>query len=248
MNSVILLTGTIDPSCFNSEEKMINVFLTNAQERLKQYTTTIIKLICTSVFTDIVFVENSGYRFDIDEIVELAKKYGKNFEFLQQPLNISQIDMIKEKGKSYGEASLIDFAFKNSILIKKYEEVYKITGRIFLKNSETILRKQKKGNSEFICKNKIGWMNTEFFKMTKSDYFNVFSNALELVDDYEKKCIEKVYYKLSVNAKLKVTCFRSYPLLTGRVASEKNRRYDKNGIKLLACRVFTYLHIYDLKY
>lgn len=248
MESVILLTGTIDPSYFNSQEKAINVFLTNAEERLGQYTAAIKQLICASDFTDIVFVENSGYRFDANEMGELAKKHGKEFEFLKQSLNAEQIDMVKEKGKSYGEASLIDFAFKNSTLVRKYDAVYKITGRIFLKNSKTILQKQKHGNSEFICKNKIGWMNTEFFKMLKSDYFDVFSKALDLVDDYEKNCIEKVYYKLAVDAKLKVTCFRSYPLLSGRVASEQNRQYDKKGIKLFACRVFTCLHIYDLKY
>lgn len=248
MDNVILLTGTIDPSCFSSRGKKINVFLTDAEERLKQYNSTIKRLICESSFTDIVFVENSNYQFDTKELVKLAKEHGKEFEFIKQRLNIEQINMVKKRGKSYGEASLIDFAFENSILIKKYDAVYKITGRIFLKNSETILKKQKNGNSEFICKNKLGWMNTEFFKMLKSDYYAVFNKALKIVNDYEKRCIEQVYYKLAVDNRLKVTCFQSYPLLTGRVASEQNRQYDKTGVALLACRVLTHLHIYDLKY
>lgn len=61
---LLLLTGTIDPSVFNNT----NVKITAAQERLEQYVTSIKSYIDTEIFANVVFVENSGAAFPLEEI------------------------------------------------------------------------------------------------------------------------------------------------------------------------------------
>lgn len=79
MSNTLLLTGTIDPNVFNTgvDEKPINVYLTDASERLSQYNISIERYIKESAFDRIVFAENSGAKFDAERFELLAEQYGK---------------------------------------------------------------------------------------------------------------------------------------------------------------------------
>ena len=249
-HNVIFLTGTIDPSVFKTDDKEINVALVDVQVRLAQYENTIEKYIKESYFTDIVFVENSRYPFNSKKFEDLAKEYDKQFEYLPMELTKEQISEMLKRGKSYGEALLIDFAIKNSKLIAMTDEVYKVTGRVFLKNSKEITKKRRKGITEAICANprkifkyKAGWpgkwMYTEFFKIAKADY-PIFESSIEYCDDYKDSngwrsahCIEQEYYRVAKENKMKVKAFSVYPDLTGQVGSNLNNKYDKNKKQLL---------------
>lgn len=65
----VLLTGTIDSSVFNN----IGNIITDTNERLSQYEESLTRWITESVFTRIVFAENSGYPFDYNYFCNLAK-------------------------------------------------------------------------------------------------------------------------------------------------------------------------------
>ena len=61
----LLLTGTIDPSVFNNN----HVVLTDANERLAQYSEVITRFLSDSPFDPVVFAENSGHPFPADEFL-----------------------------------------------------------------------------------------------------------------------------------------------------------------------------------
>lgn len=240
VRSLILLTGTIAPDYFRrGGGKSINVGLSDALIRLQQYETAIRKFILKSVFTDIVFIENSGYAFDSASFEKMAQTAGKRFEFIYLKMEPEQINQMLNRGKSYGEALLIDFAMKNSKLISEFNEVYKITGRIFLENSRSVVRLGREHRNEFIVvwPPNPDWVRTEFFKINKEDYFSVFENSFELCEDLKSNsgnCIERVWFRLAKKSNVHFDTFGIYPRLSGqRGSSLKNERYDEPWIDIL---------------
>ena len=258
---VLLLTGTINPDIFKTPEKSINVSLTDVTERLEQYKNAIHRYIKESLFTDIVFVENSGYDFSIQEILDESVQYNKRFEFIRLVLNETQISNMLKKGKGYGESLLIDYAINNSLLIKECDEIWKVTGRLYIKNINTIITHRTEGVSEGICNNPRrfikykqawpgNWIHTEFFKITKADYYKYFNNNWELCDDYTgaigwrpQHCIEQVWYQIAKENHIQFKNFYEYPEIEG-VYGSRNIKYEtsffKQKVKNLLCKVGFY--------
>ena len=122
MQYIILLTGCIDPN------GMSFTSLTDSTIRLKQYISAINFYLHNTNFP-IVFSENSG-----TDINNYFKSYTdtKRLELLSFNGN-----SCKEKGKGYGEAEIIDYALKRSLIISKYKDdcsIIKITGRLIIEN------------------------------------------------------------------------------------------------------------------
>ncbi|WP_448902030.1 hypothetical protein [Eubacterium sp.] len=246
---LILLTGTIDPSFFKDKKsgEGVNVVFANAEQRFLQYSEVIERFIKESAFEYIVFAENTDFPFEAEKYEKMASLYNKKFEFLRCNLNENEILQMRKKGKSFGEGRLISYAIENSKLISKVETIYKITGRVFLENSKLVVANGEKNRNQFIVKNKIGWANTEFFKVNVDDFKNYFLGKESLTDDFAEKSIERVYYSLVKDNKLECKGFRVYPKLHGRVASATNRNYDKSTVSLLLCNIASWLGIFDLK-
>ena len=260
-NSVILLTGTIAPNIFNDENCQINVALTSAEERLKQYEETISLYITDSFFENIVFVENSGFPFDERKYVILADSYNKKFEFLYMNLTNKQIQNMKARGKSYGESLLIDYAINNSNIISRAEEVYKVTGRVFVANSRRILEKRRIGLTEAICNNApkftktnmlwTNWIHTEFIKFTKTDYFNYWNENWDDCDDFikpkgKKDCIEKVWYRMAKEKNATITNFLVFPDLRGMRGGDL-KAYNHSGIDIFVRSILCKFGYYSLR-
>lgn len=248
MANTLLLTGTIDPNVFNSsiKDKPINVYLTDARERLNQYNTAIERYIKESSFDSIVFAENSGAKFDSQRFKLLADQYGKKFEYILRVLSEEQISKMQQRGKSYGEADLIDFAFRNSQLLSQTSQVYKATGRAFLTNSKRVISDVP---NQFIAKNKIGWVNTEFFKVDKNDYFTYLAAGIDLMDDYKSKNIERVWYKLiKESGGLQVKAFKAFPRLHGVIGSAINKNYDKSKTQYFVCDLLCAIGYFNIRY
>ena len=238
MNKNILLTGTINPTIFNNT----NVKLINKDERLRQYEDSITKYIKYSVFNKIVFIENSGYPFDERKFKEIAKKYGKLFEFLQISTDVNKtIDL----GKSYGEAILIKEGIERSRLLENEDIIYKVTGRIFLKNSKKLWNNSENKKNQFIVFNKSKWCNTMFFKVNKEDFNNVLKNAYLYCNEKQGKDIESVYYDLLSKSNIKVDTFSKYPDLTG-VVGTTGEKYDRSKIKMFIKNILIKIGFYTL--
>lgn len=208
-NKTVLLTGTINSTLYNNTGNMLK----NISERYYMYTESIEAYIKESVFDNIVFAENSQYDFSADRFVKMAKKYNKKFEYVKCP---SYIEETIRHGKSYGEARMIEDALKMSSLLQENSTIYKITGRIFLKNSKDICKSLKKHRNEYIVYMSKKWCFTNIFKFNRADYISYWNNVWKKCDEKSGNDIERVFFKiLDKNRNLDVGCFSVYPYFEG---------------------------------
>lgn len=259
----LIMTGTINPNAFG-RGKMPNVSDDEVKARLRQYEEAIEAYIELSSFTDIVFVENSCFEIDTQKYIDMALSMNKRFEYLPMVLTPQQTSNMLQKGKSYGEALLIDFAMKNSMLVSEVEEVYKVTGRVFIRNSFDIIKGSRRGTSQFIVKNprkliqhKEPWyqetMNTVFFKVTKKDYFLAFDGGWTECDDYTAgrgtpvNNIEQIWYRRAKNINLNIECFSVYPDFHGTQATTTGHPYDESSVKRYLRTALCKMGYYSLK-
>lgn len=185
-NYTVLLTGTIDASVYNNVGNRI----TDISERLKQYEESISLYITSSAFTNIVFAENSGFPFEFNKFSELAELNGKKFEYIKCPSYIE--DGIKY-GKSFGEMMLINDALEKSLLLRRCEIFYKLTGRIFLYNSNKIVKTYGRHRNEFLVISNQQWCYSNIFKVAKEDYIKYFSDSYTDLKK-NKRDIEFTYF------------------------------------------------------
>ncbi len=204
---LLLLTGTIDPSVFNNT----NVKITAANERLEQYVTSIKKYIDTELFKNVVFVENSGASFPLDEIQSYAAEKGESFELVQIKTDVSKTI---EYGKSYGEADCIEQGLLKSELAKREEYFVKCTGRVFVKNIEKLCGKKQNVN-KFLFRDDMDWCYTLIFQMNIDEYKKHFFRSKELCNEAKGIDIEKSFYKIIMEDGIKFKSFRSYPNVEG---------------------------------
>lgn len=204
---LLLLTGTIDPSVFNNT----NVKISASDERLEQYVTSIKKYIDTKVFKNIVFVENSGASFPLEEIENYAKQRNQNFELVQIKTDVSKTI---EFGKSYGEADCIEQGLLKSKLAKDEEFFVKCTGRVFVKNIDKLCGKKQNVN-KFLFRDDMDWCYTLIFQMNIDEYKKHFFRSKELCDEKNGIDIEKSFYKIIMEDDIRFKCFRSYPNVEG---------------------------------
>ena len=223
MNKIIVLTGTIDVSYGNA-----NVAVSNLNERLNQYLQNIERFILKSDFDIIIFAENSNYGYNYLPLNKLAKKHNKKLEILSF---MGSNDIIKIFGKGFGEGEILKYAVENSEYLKDNDvEFYKITGRIFVKNINKIL-KQSTAKNIFIKwdirKNQI---DSRFFKTQVGFFKKYVMPAMHITDERTALSIEEVYYS-ELRGNKEIKSFKSYPLITGICAS-LGKPYDLNFFKL----------------
>ena len=263
---VLIMTATIDPSAFKCNKISTTSCEAIVQLRLTQYLSAIKFYIQESAFTDIIFVENSLYEFDYKKYEDMAQAVGKTFEYLPMKLSDRQLGFMKIIPKHYGEALLIDYAMRNGKAVAESDEIYKVTGRVLLKNSDKIIRCARKGVSEGICihsvdllkifpccKHYMGYIiQTVFFKVTKADYFAVLGKDIDYYENLlatkhgKYLIIERLWYELAKENRLKIYGFKCYPDLSGNRGSV-DMAYDKNKVGLFFRNILCKFGYYSLK-
>lgn len=238
-NKTVLLTGTIDSALYNNTGNKVK----NIRERYHMYTESIEAYIRKSVFNNIVFAENSQYEFPEDRFSEIAHKYSKQFEYVRCP---SYIRETISHGKSYGEARMIEDALKTSSLLQESSTIYKITGRIFLKNSKDICKTLKRHKNEYIVYMSKKWCFTNIFKFNRAAYITYWDNIWKRCDEKSGNDIERVFFKiLDENPNLDVGCFSVYPYFDGIQGATLKPYSGKKSERMLRsalCKIgaFTY--------
>lgn len=220
--NTILLTGTIDTSKFNNSMTT----LSDLQTRLSHYDSAIKKWIKKTDFQKIIFIENSGYKFDDKPYVELAKKYGKQFEYI---LATAYVDETIKYGKSYGEIKIMNEAVEKSKLLKDEDSFYKCTGRLFIKNANSILKEKHNKKSVFQGVPSDKWVFTWFFEVEKDFYLSVLSDAYKEVNDYKDIYMENIYYKRLIKNRDKIETFNQYPNVFG-ISAGNNNKFHTNFV------------------
>lgn len=207
---VLLITGCIKPE---ANQKFL--VLVNYEERLKQYVESIKYYIKESVFHNIVFCENSGFEYEeIDSIIEMARKYYKNIEWISFNGNKEKII---ECGKGYGEGEIIKYALEHSDLMKSSHAFAKVTGRLVIKNINQLMKNVQVNRNYFNRDIYRGHgIDTRFYICEIKFYKNFLENAYEMTYIGTEKVValEDVFYNV-----LKKSTYRSlirYPIFVGK--------------------------------
>ena len=127
-NIAILLTGTITPN------GMGNTVLQDPTLREKQYIDAI-EYYLNGTDLKIVFCENSEKNI---------------FHKINSEKKTTQLECItfdgnnydKNRGKGYGEAAIIKYALENSEFLNSADYLFKITGRVKIKNIKKLIKKR----------------------------------------------------------------------------------------------------------
>lgn len=182
--TTILITACVNPG------EMINTKLIDSGIREKQYKD-VLTFYLENTNMDIVFVENSNTDFSQDFMyyIDIGR-----LEYIAFAGNQICID----KGKGYGEANIIKYAFDTSNKIKEADYIIKITGRLKITNINHLLRytnKVLKKNNKYIIaqiSNKYDFVSTQFFVAHK-EYFNKYLfNDIQQINEVKGIYLEHI--------------------------------------------------------
>lgn len=220
MNETILLTACINP---NTDHQ---VSINDIETRLKSYQDALLFWIKDSNFKNIVFCENSLYPFDSKKFDDLSDLYNKKFEFI----SLQGSELGKERGKGFLEGEMMEFALKNSKLLKSSESFYKVTGRLIIKNVNTLLKLHKNDPSVFLlAARKSTTIDTRFFKCSKEAFIHLLGNSYKSVFDKNGYYLEHSYFDTIRNKNIQIKPFKLYPDIIG-LSGSTGTTYQKSFI------------------
>lgn len=147
--NILLITSTIAPDSGVLSLKRINV-----KDRLDDYKKAF-SFYCDqlkkNIFSNIVYVDNSGY--DLDELKKISneKNVQSKIEFISYKSNINC-----SNNRFYLEINLIEYFYQNSKIIKENISctIWKVTGRYLIKNISSIIIKSKIKKYDFYINNR----------------------------------------------------------------------------------------------
>lgn len=177
LKTCILLTSCIKPS-----DKVFGSRLKNSKERYSQYISAIKYYLEDSKAQMIVLCDNSNTKPE-DEIYNDCARIGKEFEWISFQGNMEETE---KRGKGYGEGEIIDYAMRHSRLIAKSDSIVKITGRLIVKNINSILNVATSGCNYidiYELNNGAYYADTRFFIYNKSDYDDLLLGCKDKVDE-----------------------------------------------------------------
>lgn len=196
---ILVMTGTIKPLC--------GIKYNDVRTRLQEYIRNIERYITRSNFDAIIFAENSEYKFMPGEYENLAREYGKEFEYL----NLYSEDMNGDM--SVGDAKIIQRSIKESKIIGKSQckTIWKVSGRIWIRNINQIIEESEVGNV-FLAAPKYNSIQTWFLSSNIDDLNHYFFSE-EAMEDIKNTCIEYAFKNMYEKYKSKIQIFRfsSYP-------------------------------------
>ena len=163
-----------------------------------EYQKNIKRYIKESNFDIIIFAENSGVDFKIDEKESEAEKLDKIFEYI--PLKRSDFE---NENMSSGDAIIVKQALEKSKYLNNKEQlVWKVSGRIWIRNINKILKMNEspKIKNVFLYAPKYDSIQTWLFASNLNDLENYFLQGKWIIAMRES-CIEykfmEVYRKYS---------------------------------------------------
>lgn len=207
----VLLMGTIIP--------FLPTVNSNVDDRLQQYLDSIHYYINKSDFTDILFSENSEFDFApyARALSQEAAEKNKHFEY------IHILDAV-HKNICCSEALMMREALKKSRLIQEHQprSIWKITGRLRVKNINYLIRRHRKDDTVFLFdhSNPLPWVETYLFKASVSDLLNIYllDEKIEQMDVLDKS-IEETICEDIYRHNIPVARFSHFPHILNGVSS-----------------------------
>lgn len=185
MNTILLLTACINPN------GMEFTTIQNCHIRRKQYETALSWYLENTIYP-IVFVENTN-----TYIGEIYQKYidSKRIEFITFQGN----NYPRHLGKGYGEALIIQEAIQHSSFITNETNIVKITGRLIIKNINSLINEIPKNNSTTIastCTIKSNYICNSYFVIAPTSFYTkYFFKEITLINDSEGRFFEHILFQ-----------------------------------------------------
>lgn len=232
---ILLLTGCINPN------GMKYTALQDPFIREKQYVEAINYYLENTTFK-IVFCENSNCLHFADYFIR--EQQNDRYEYLTFDGN----NYDKNRGKGFGEAMIISYAFEHSRLLQECEGlIVKITGRIIIRNINKLLRNchPDRVYANFFLRSKFCGSQ---FVVAPYSFYKFFLADIDRINDSEKFYFEHLLYEKIIEWKglNHKHSFFIYPILkegisgtTGRKLSNDSHPYLKAFLKYL---FFTYIY------
>lgn len=214
---VILLTACVNP------DGMPFTVLNDASERLRQYRKAL-EFYLTESSYPIVFCENTLCDFSDDYKNYINKG---RLEFITFDGN--KFD--KTKGKGYGEAIIMEEAFRRSKLIAENNFIVKITGRLLVRNISQLITDNKRTLTQTIqtFSPKNNMIDSRFTVCPKSFYINDFLSRKEQINDTKGKYFEHVLHDTLLSRRSFVYIpFLRVPLIEG-VSGSSGKEYNPSA-------------------
>lgn len=236
-----IITGTISP-----DKNIDELFLSDVEERLKQYKESLEFLIDSSAFDKIVFCDNSNW--DIQVFVKLKDK-AKNKGIQLELLSFNgKKEQILAHGKGYGEGEIMSYVFRNSSLVVNEEFFVKITGRLKIYNIQKITKLLKKNKTYFNIPNhtRRNMYDTRFYAMPSKQFRDCFLEKYVDVIDAQGVFLEHVYTSIIKEKEIKISNFPKYPRIRG-VSGSTGNIYEFTEWKCRIKDICSYLGLYKIK-
>ena len=148
---------------------------------------------------------------------------------------------IAKNGKGFGEGEIIRHAIKHSKLLQESEEFMKCTAKLWVANIQQCLNQW---NGHFLCnayfanvfslkKNKIKFLDTRFYIITKDIYIQYFLDA-HSNSGYgpDRKNIEYVFLDVVTNHEMTAVLFSTPPIICG-VGGGSGKYYKQGLVRII---------------
>lgn len=222
-NICLLLTSTIEV-----QNKSL-VKRSDTRTRLEDYKQALKKWLTKQNSLDkIVFAENSGY--PLDELKKIVADYNllnKEVEFVS-----FKYSGAGDKDISMGEIRSIEYALSHSRLLERSEKFAKVTGRVFVKNIDSIMSSLHEDfhvvarlSENLMCMDSVlGIFDLACYKKVINDFVISEMNSASERIDFESVYARAIHLALSIN-------YRWYPLpeefVLDGMSGTKNISYGK---------------------
>ena len=214
-NETLVMTATFRPA-----PNTLALVVRDEHERLFQYLCALVSWARPGHVRRIIFAENSLTTFDFSPVVRYLEAAGKEVEVLVFEGNKA----VPQFGKGYGEGEILEFVYRHSRLLRAAPAFYKVTGRLFVSNFDTVSeatprldafqRKMKPPKDGRVRSSKVV---TTFFKCSLDLFERKLVRAYMQVDDPNGVFIEHVYFNELRD--VDVPSFAVRPALVGQQAS-----------------------------
>ncbi len=182
---VIVITSAIYPA-----PDVFMLEITDPQIRLLQTYCGLLGWIQETDATRIVICDNTAPPSIFNPIISVAESSGIDLEVLHTK---PSTNLISKYGKGYGEGETLSYLMHNSRLIQETPHFYKITGRLCIKNFNTIHALHKENPIVFQTRPESSWTDTRFFKCSSEFYKTNLIDCYTQVRDREGVYIEHLF-------------------------------------------------------
>jgi len=203
-------------SCINPPKSVPFTNLHDSQKRIECTLESIGKWL-SSYDLDIVLCDGSNFDFSF-----LVSKHFPNAKIECIYFKNNEAEVIR-LGKGYGEGEIINYALKNSNVLKSADYFIKCTGKYFVNNFDECMQYW---NGKLLCRAdiffglyvnavNITFTDTRFFIINKDLYISSFSQAYKLVDDNHNRYIEHIFKDIIREKKMTHFLFPIVPIIDG---------------------------------